>query len=435
MNSISETGRPFALLNYETFAFWAYTAGVATTAFGPIAHYIGWTFALASLIYGKLRYNASLSVKLGSGSKRIMIFLVLFLIWSMFAHIPYVDSFYVWGKGASIPLEFLTGLYLAMRLIDTSKKREIFGLAVLAVNLVFCFDVMFRPNFQILGWNGSLDNGNGVALYSLLTMPFFFCYSFWYFEKYNFVKYFICMTSLLLIFFSFSSGGWSAALFQVLIFMYYALMSKKVSIKALGVFLILFGLLITFFFCSYGKGYISSFKREIDQITSINNSEVLTNSRIYTWKAGIILASDNIIAGNGWATFEESFRNNYKYLNEKVQFRGPEMFVQPHNMYISILYAGGIPALLLFLIAFVLSTKKSWSGLRHDVINSGDIPWHLVCFILMVSMAIYGTNGDVFEARRDISVIFWACWGLLIVMPESDQNSDKGDKSEDPALC
>ena len=53
----------------------------------------------------------------------------------------------------------------------------------------------------------------------------------------------------------------------------------------------------------------------------------------------------------------------------------------------------------------------------------------------MVSMAIYGTNGDVFEARRDISVIFWACWGLLIVMPESDQNSDKGDKSEDPALC
>ena len=243
------------------------------------------------------------------------------------------------------------------------------------------------------------------------------------------------MTSLLLIFFSFSSGGWSAALFQVLIFMYYALMSKKVSIKALGVFLILFGLLITFFFCSYGKGYISSFKREIDQITSINNSEVLTNSRIYTWKAGIILASDNIIAGNGWATFEESFRNNYKYLNEKVQFRGPEMFVQPHNMYISILYAGGIPALLLFLIAFVLSTKKSWSGLRHDVINSGDIPWHLVCSILMVSMAIYGTNGDIFEARRDVSVIFWACWGLLLAIPDYAELSDKGDNIEDPALC
>ena len=156
MNSISETGRPFALLNYETFAFWAYTVGVATTAFGPIAHYIGWTFALASLIYGKLRYNSSLSVNLGSESKRIMIFLVLFLIWSMFAHIPYVDSFYVWGKGASIPLEFLTGLYLAMRLINNSERRNIFGLAVVAVNVVFCFDVMFAV-FFVFRVDSSLD--------------------------------------------------------------------------------------------------------------------------------------------------------------------------------------------------------------------------------------------------------------------------------------
>jgi NADH:ubiquinone oxidoreductase subunit 6 (subunit J) len=104
-------------------------------------------------------------------------------------------------------------------------------------------------------------------------------------------------------------------------------------------------------------------------------------------------------------------------------------------MYISILYAGGIPALFLFLIAFVLSAKKSWSGLRHDAINSGNIPWHLVCFILMVSMAIYGTNGDVFEARRDISVIFWACWGLLLAIPDHAELSDKGDNIEDPALC
>jgi len=435
MNSQSEAEKRFSLPTYETFAFWVYVLGVAMTALGPITHYIGWTFALISLVYGRIRYNAPLSIKLQPEGRKIICFLVLFLLWSMFAHIPYVDSFYIWGKGASIPFEFLTGLYLAMRLINTSNKRKIFGLAVVAVNLVFCFDVMFRPDFQILGWNGSLDNGNAVALYSLLTMPFFFCYAFWYFEKYNFIKYFICGTSLLLIFFSFSSGAWTAAFFQIIIFIYYSLMSKKVSIKTLGVFLILFGVLITLFLCFYSKGYIGSFKREINQITSINNSEVLTTNRIYTWKAGIILASDHLISGNGWGTFEENFRNNFKYLKEKIQFRGTERFVQPHNMYISILYAGGIPALLLFLIAFVLSTKKSWSELRHDVISSGDIPWHLVCFILMVSMAIYGTNGDVFEARRDISVIFWACWGLLIVMPESDQNSDKGDKSEDPALC
>ena len=435
MSIQSEAEKRFSLPTYETFAFWVYVLGVAMTALGPIAHYIGWTFALISLVYGRIRYKTPLSIKLQSEGRKIFYFLVFFLLWSMFAHIPYVDSFYIWGKGASIPLEFLTGLYLAMRLIDTSKKRKIFGLAVVAVNLVFCFDVMFRPDFQILGWNGSLDNGNAVALYSLLTMPFFFCYAFWFFKNNIFIKYFLCTTSLLLIFFSFSSGAWTAAFFQIMIFMYFSLMSKKVSIKAFGGFLILFGVVMTLFFCSYGKGYFSFFKREINQITSINNSDILTTHRIYTWKAGIVLASDHLISGNGGGTFEDNFRKNFNYLKEKIKYNGAENFVQPHNMYISILYAGGIPALLLFLIAFVLSTKKSWSGLRHDVINSGDIPWHLVCSILMVSMAIYGTNGDIFEARRDVSVIFWACWGLLLAIPDYAELSDKGDNIEDPALC
>lgn len=435
MSSLSEAEKRFSLPTYETFAFWVYVLGVAMTALGPIAHYIGWTFALISLVYGRIRYNAPLSIKLQPEGRRIICFLVLFLLWSMFAHIPYIDSFYIWGKGASIPLEFLTGLYLAMRLINTTKKRKFFGLAVVAVNLVFCFDVMFRPDFQILGWNGSLDNGNAVALYSLLTMPFFFCYAFWFFKNNIFIKYFLCTTSLFLIFFSFSSGAWTAAFFQIMIFVYYSLISKKVSIKAFGGFLILLGIVMTFFFCSYGKGYLSLFKREINQMTSINNSEVLTNHRVYTWKAGIVLASDHLISGNGWGTFEDKFRNNFNYLKEKIRYNGAEIFVQPHNMYISILYSGGIPALFLFLIAFVLSLKKSWTGLKDDAIYPDDIPWHLICFILMVSMAIYGTNGDVFEARRDIAVFFWACWGLLLVMPESDQHSSKGDKIENPSLC
>ena len=121
----------------------------------------------------------------------------------MFAHIPYVDSFYVWGKGASIPLEFLTGLYLAMRLINNSERRNIFGLAVVAINVVFCFDVMFRPYFFVLGWNSSLDNGNAVALYSVLTMPIFFCYAFWYYKNNILIKYILSMTSVLFIIFSF----------------------------------------------------------------------------------------------------------------------------------------------------------------------------------------------------------------------------------------
>ncbi len=40
----------------------------------------------------------------------------------------------------------------------------------------------------------------------------------------------------------------------------------------------------------------------------------------------------------------------------------------------------------------------------------------------MVSMAIYGTNGDIFEARRDVSVIFWACWGFCCLLSRIMRN-------------
>ena len=434
MNSIPETGRPFALLNYETFAFWAYTAGVATTAFGPIAHYIGWTFALASLIYGKLRYNASLSVKLGSGSKRIMIFLVLFLIWSMFAHIPYVDSFYVWGKGASIPLEFLTGLYLAMRLINNSERRNIFGLAVVAINVVFCFDVMFRPYFFVLGWNSSLDNGNAVALYSVLTMPIFFCYAFWYYKNNILIKYILSMTSVLFIIFSFSSGGWITAIAEMGIFTFYAVVSGKVRFKSI-ILLTLTTVLVFYALISvFDNGPFESFKRELNQIMSVNDVDVLTNHRIDTWRASIYMTQQHPFAGSGWATFEKTFTQQKGNMTGILHQQWAEPIPHPHNMFLSILYAGGLPSLLFFVAAFVLSIKTAWVGLKRAVV-SNNIPWHLICFILLVSQAIYGTNGDVFAARRDIAVIFWACWGLLLAIPNHAELSDKEDNIEDPALC
>lgn len=434
MNSIPETGRPFALLNYETFAFWAYTAGVATTAFGPIAHYIGWTFALASLIYGKLRYNASLSVKLGSGSKRIMIFLVLFLIWSMFAHIPYVDSFYVWGKGASIPLEFLTGLYLAMRLINNSERRNIFGLAVVAVNVVFCFDVMFRPEFHILGWNGSLDNGNAVAIYSLLLMPIFCCYALWYFENNILLKYFLCLTSFLLVFFSFSSGGWITGVFQTILLLHYAVNRKKINLKHLSCFVIIITALLIILTHNLGPTFQENIKREIKQLTAFDDPQVMTTDRVDTWKAGIFLSMKHPIAGGGWANFESEFKKNHEYMRRHINYQRRGGLSQPHSMYISILYAGGVASLLFFVCAVVFSIIKSWAGLKYNL-DEGAVPWSLICLVLLSSQLIYGTNGDIFEARRDVSVIFWACWGLLLAIPDYAELSDKGDNIEDPALC
>jgi len=429
MTSLSKAGIRFSSLTYETFAFWAYVLGVAMTAFGPIIHYISWFLVLVSLIYGKIRYGAPLSVKLQPESKKIIFSLVLFLLWSMFASVMYFESFYLWGKGSSIPLEFLTGLYLAMRLIDSSERRKIFGLAIVAVNLFFCFDVMFRPYFSILGWNSSLDNGNAVSCYGLLMMPFFFCYAFWFFENKVVIKYSLCLASLMLIVFSFSSGGWLTSFFQIIIFICYSIAIKKISIRNLSLYLVIILILLTTSTHLLGKEYSALFKREFDQMTAINDMQTLTTSRIYSWKSGILLAGDHLIAGNGWGTFEDDFVKNLKYLKEKTEYDGTECFTHPHNMYISILYAGGLPALFLFMTAFVLSIVKSWRGLKKGGLKEG-IPWYLICFILMISMGVYGTNGDIFEARRDIAVFFWASWGVLLMLPEPCLQKAEANQNE-----
>ena len=416
-----------SLLTYETFAFWIYTLGVAMTAFGPVAHYIGWFLALLSIVYGRIRYNAPLAVKLERDSRQIIYFLFFFLLWSMFAHIPYVDSFYTWGKGASIPLEFLTGLYLAMRLIDTSDKRKVFGLAVVAVNLVFCFDVMFRPDFFMLGWNASLDNGNSVASYSLLLMPFFFCYAFWFFEKKIILQYFLSLTSILLIIFSFSSGGWITAAVQMVIFAFYATASKKTTIRSVVILIIgLFFLLFTIV-SVFDNGPIASFKREIEQIMSFNDINAFTNSRKDIWNVSLFMTKIHPVTGSGWTTFRTVFEKERINMEGAISQSLEHDVSHPHNMYLSILYSGGFPALFFFMIAYVLSLKKSWSGVRYEVV-SNEIPWHLICLISLVSISIYGTNGDVFEGRRDVSVIFWAVWGLLLVIPGRSQSFHISDK-------
>ena len=416
-----------SLLTYETFAFWIYTLGVAMTAFGPVAHYIGWFLALLSIVYGRIRYNAPLAVKLERDSRQIIYFLFFFLLWSMFAHIPYVDSFYTWGKGASIPLEFLTGLYLAMRLINTSDKRKVFGLAVVAVNLVFCFDVMFRPDFFMLGWNASLDNGNSVASYSLLLMPFFFCYAFWYFEKNIVLKYLLCLTSILLIIFSFSSGGWVTAAVQLAIFGFYASVSKKTNLKSVILFIGASFLLLSVIFSVFGKGPVDSMKRELVQMMSFHDVDVLTTNRKDIWKVSLLMAKVHPVLGSGWTTFGTVFEKKRNNMAEMLSQSLEEHISHPHNMYLSILYSGGFPALFFFMIAYVLSLKKSWSGVRYEVV-SNEIPWHLICLISLVSISIYGTNGDVFEGRRDVSVIFWAVWGLLLVIPGRSQSFHISDK-------
>ena len=87
-----------------------------------------------------------------------------------------------------------------------------------------------------------------------------------------------------------------------------------------------------------------------------------------------------------------------------------------HNMYIELAFSGGLPAMILFMTAFIILFISTWRG--RNVVEEG-IPWNLILSVLLAGQLVYCLTGDVFEARRDIAVIFWTSLGIASVLPKS----------------
>ena len=402
--------------NFEVFAFWCYILGVAFTALGPVVHYTTWGLTLAALVYGRLRYGKPVFIlPCGKDSRYIFYILMLFLLWTMFAHVFLMDSFYVWGKGASIPLEFILGLCFAIRLLRTARDRYLFGMAVVAVNAFFALDVMPRECFVILGFNHALNNGNAVALYGVLLMPFLCCFALWHFRR-IYVQFLLCVISALTVFLSFSSGGWLGALFEVIPFIFFALRQHKLSLRLILPSLIVIMVLLATGDYITNHRILNRFQLELQQDSAYNDMEKLTTNRYYIWKMTALMIKAHPITGWGRDTFDIEFKKYYDRYGKQLGAPTDEIFIEPHSMYFAWAYAGGFPSLILFLAAYLLSAIKSFRGAGKE--DEYGIPWHLICLLLFIGLAVYGTNGDVFEARRDMGAIFWAAWGLLLVIDD-----------------
>ena len=402
--------------SFEAFAFWSYILGVAFTALGPVVHYTTWGLTLTALVYGRLRYGSPAFVlPCRKDSRNIFYILLLFLLWTMFAHVFLLDSFYVWGKGASIPLEFMLGLCFAVRLLKTAQDRYRFGIAVVAVNALFALDVMPREYFVILGLNHALNNGNAMALYGVLLMPFLCCFALWYFKN-RYIQFLLCIISALTVFLSFSSGGWLAALFEVVPFVFFALRQHKLSLKFMLSTLIVVVLLLAMGDYITHHRILDRFRIELQQDSAYNNMEKLTTNRSYIWEMTSLMIKAHPVTGWGRDTFDTEFREYYEKYGKQLGAPTDEIFIEPHSMYFAWTYAGGFPSLVLFLAAYMLSAVKSFRGAGEE--DEYGIPWHLICLLLFIGLAVYGTNGDVFEARRDMGAIFWAAWGLLLAVDE-----------------
>ena len=403
---------------YEDIMKYIFIFSVILTIFAPAVHYIGFALCFVFLIYGQIRYGKAVFSSNRFAKRHIIeIFLFAFFVWSAFPNFVAAASFHSWGRGASVYLEMLLWYLLTVKLLDSEAWRQKYiTLFVIVTTIIFCMILCAST----LGWFSIFPNLtmniNSLGLYATLALPYIFYYALWHWETQTVLKYIVCIICLMTAFISFSSGAWLAIFCMMPFIFYFSLKKGKLVLKNIVLGLCLFA--IAFMAVNYwaGGAILKRFYGEIAQVTAMKDMDTLTNRRYSIWRGTIKMIYERPVIGYGRDSFEAEHANLLARDKELAEATG--VYDHAHNTYLELAFAGGIPSALLFCIIYGILLKKCWSN-RNIVENK--IPWHIIHLTLLIGMIVYGLTGDVFEARRDLAVIFWTALGIIRVMPEKTE--------------
>lgn len=416
--------------SFDELAFWFYTAAVAFTALGPVAHYVLAPFALLFLAIGAVRKEAPFGIELDADSRRITLLFSVFTIWAIIPNWFNVRDFMTWGEGASVFLEALVYMLMGARIFNTDDRREKFAKVFVIFNGIFCLDVTIRMFFprDFLVMNHTLQIVNTIGNYALLILPVFACWALWH-QKNPIFKPLLPIAGLLTLITSYSSGYWASGAITALVLVYFAVKAHKITWKFIVATLVCAVLCVAAFVAVSGGAKVDDkkFADEFEQMMSIGNMTEFTNHRDSIWFSAYYLAMKHPIAGQGRDTFAAQSKAHRKEIEKAYGgklFKGlKDRTIHPHNMYLTVMYAAGIPALLMFIAALAMMLRRATRCAINECINGSTMPWGVAILLLLISQILVGMVGDIFEARRDLGVIFWACLGMLLVLPTGDTRS------------
>ena len=417
----------FKDLSYEEIARYIFIASISFTVFAPAVHYIGFALCLIFLVYGQVRYKHSIfKIDVLGKERGIEVLLLAFFIWSAFPHIPATANFHSWGRGASVYLEMLIWYLLTIRLLGSSVWRwKYISIFVPSTTIIFCMII----SVSTFGWfpmfHNLRMNINVLGLYAMMALPYIFYYALWHLEKKVVVKYAVCIICLIAAFISFSSGAWLTIFIMMPLIIYFALIHKKLTMKNIIFCLCLCAVALTAVNCVSKGALLKRFYGEVSQVTALQDLDSLTNHRYSIWRGTIKMILGRPLTGYG----RDSFDAEHERLlaTDKELAEATQVFDYAHNMYLELAFAGGIPSTILFCVVLIIFLKKCLNNC--NMIENG-IPWYMIHLTLLVGMVVYGLTGDVFEARRDLAVIFWTSLGIIRVMPKRNPND-----SPDKMLC
>lgn len=405
----------------ETSLQYIYILSVALSPLGPVFHYSLWGVCAVLIVWRALVDKASLRVNLPPLGKNIFLLLTAFTLWSIFVSLLTFTGVQGWGRNATVPLEMWLGMYLAARTLNSPESRGKFVKIFVAVSAIILLGNVLRAA-QIISYfpNNSLRQSNSIGALALLLFPTFSGYVLWSLRDSPFKKLLATTVVGVALIISFSSGAWLGAASGGIVLLWYSLKYRKLHplfcvVAAVMIVAVCAGVNVT----THGRFY-KDFIREITQITSVDNIDRLTTGRNRIWRAAKHLISERPLTGQGGSEFELKYIEVYKKYGKALALGNMDAVDHPHSTYLYLAYIGGLPALAIFLLAMLLALKKSIT-LANDERNV-LFPWGVTIAMLIVVILVYGTNGDIFQGRRDISVMVWCIFGVLCVMKERNKS-------------
>lgn len=400
-------------ISFEEIIQYIFMLSIVLTIFAPAVHYAGFTICFLMLAYSKIcRLQTTLPPHYID--RRHIILITAFFLWSAFLNFPATSNFHTWGRGASVYLEMLLWYLMTIRLFNTATARKRYiNVFVIATTVIFLMILGVYALKAFTFFHRLSMNLNTLGLYAMLAVPYFFYYSIWILHNIKVLGYVICVICIAVSVISFSSGAWLSIFFMLAIILYFMIANNKLSIKNIIYVLCLCVVMLSVVNYLTQGNLMKRMNIELSQMTAVNSLDSMTNHRYSIWRGTIKMITGRPISGYGRDSFDAEHERLLAKDEELAKATG--VFDHAHNIYLELAFAGGIPSLILFFCFYMMLLKKCWED--RDMVEEG-IPWNMIHFTLLIGMAVYGLTGDVFEARRDLAVIFWTALGIISVMPE-----------------
>ena len=376
---------------------------------GPVLRYSGWVLFLAGYIASSFRTTRREGRILFE--RRYFLLISLFILWGGISSLLGADSFYRFGRGFSLPLEFAFGIFMAYRCFPKKGCMKTWETCI--VLSVVVATLWTFVEFSVVGsFDGPFSNINTLGLYACVVTPLVLAVAISKVgsKAFRILAWISVGGAVFMLAGSFSLAAWISGGFSVLVLClscrerFDKRIAFGVNLAALTC-ISLFIVLIS----AYGADYFeASFARESDQAVSIVQSESMrqfTDNRSLIWQGTWRMIKMKPVVGWGW----HMLRYKFDGINPEISKQLDGTPLEAHNMYMELLFNGGVPNLLMLLII--------WGAAMAGLCKCCPAgPVAVGMFASLSGLLVFSAAGNIF-ASRNIACIVWYMIGYGFIFP------------------